>query len=191
MRLLIAALLIGATALPLAACDKDSADKGDQANVAVRAPVETPKRKPGLWKQTMLIEGLDVVQSAKLCLDEATDSKVSWWAQQGVRSGCAKNDVQRQPDGSWKFSSVCQMEGGIRMVTEGSAVGDFDSKYEVKAETTTSGAPMAQMNGTRTVTIDAEWQGPCPADMKPGDMELPDGRRMNMLAMAAPAGAQP
>ena len=192
MRLLIAALVIGASALPLAACNKKPAEQAGQANVAAQpAKVETPKRKPGLWKQTIFVEDINALQTATVCLDADADAKMAWWAQQGVRGGCAKNDMRRQPDGSWKFSSVCEMAGGIKMTTDGTAVGDFQSKYEVKAETTTSGAPMAQMNGTRTVTIDASWQGACPAGMKPGDMELPDGRRVNMLEMAAKAPQAP
>jgi hypothetical protein len=175
--------LAGAAALAVAGCNKHEA----APNPYQPPKVETPKRKPGLWKQTIFVEDLNAMQTASLCLDAGTDAQVSWWAQQGVRGGCAKNDVQRQPDGSWKFSSVCQMAGGIKMTTEGTAVGDFQSKYQVKAETTTSGAPMAQMNGTRSITIDASWQGPCPAGMQPGDMELPDGRRVNMLTMSSAA----
>ena len=190
MRMARIAMLAGAASLALAGCHKKEEQQAT-GNAAAPVKAETPKRKPGLWKQTIMIEELGAVQSASLCLDADTDSKVSWWAQQGVRSGCAKNDIQRQPDGSWKFSSVCQMAGGIKMTTNGSAVGDFDSKYEVKAETTTTGAPMAQMNGTRTVTIDAAWQGPCPAGMQPGDMDLPDGRRVNMQTMASAAGTPP
>lgn len=186
MRLWIAALALSASALTLAACHKT--DEGEQKTAVEAAKptvVETPQRKAGLWKQTMSIEGTAIKQVASLCLDNQSDKKIAWWAQQGVRGGCAKNDVHRQPDGSWKFTSSCQMAGGITMDSEGVATGDFASKYEVKATTTTSGAPMAQMNGTRTIVIDAEWTGPCPSDMKPGDMELPDGRRMNMMAMAA------
>ena len=192
MRPWIAALVIGATALPLAACNRQkSNDQQASAVASAPAPVPTPTRKPGLWKQTMFLEDNNAMQTASLCLDKAADAKMAWWAQQGVRGGCAKNDVQRQPDGSWKFSSVCEMAGGIKMVTEGSAVGDFDSKYQVKAETTTTGAPMPQMNGTHAVTIDATWEGPCPEGMQPGDMQLPDGRRVNMLAMANAAPKAP
>jgi len=187
MRLWIAALALSASALTLAACHKadDQTTQNPTATAAKPANVETPQRKAGLWKQSMSIEGTNIKQVASLCLDNQSDKKIAWWAQQGLRGGCGKNDVQRQPDGSWKFSSSCEMAGGIKMDSEGVATGDFGSKYEVKATTTTTGAPMAQMNGTRTVVIDAEWTGPCPAGMKGGDIELPDGRRVNMMAMAA------
>lgn len=189
MRVWIAAMLLGATSLTLAACEGETPESKTKA--AAPAVVETPKRKPGLWKQTMTIEDIGASQVANICLDPDTDSKLSWWAQQGVRGGCAKNEVAKQPDGSWAFSSACELVGGVNMTTEGNAVGDFQESYTVTARTTTTGAPMAQMNGTRTTIIEASWVGPCPAGMKPGEMELPDGRRVDMLAMAAEGAAQP
>jgi hypothetical protein len=37
------------------------------------------------------------------------------------------------------------------------------------------------MNGTHDMTLEASWQGPCPAGMQPGDMLLPGGMKNNML----------
>ena len=187
MRLWMAAMLMTA-ALPLAACDRQASDE-DDAPGGAPAAVETPKRKAGLWKQTMTIEGLNVIQTASLCLDEETEKKVSWWAQQGARGGCDENEVKRNPDGSWSFSSTCRLEGGMKTVTTGQAVGDFQRAYQVKAETTTENAPIPAMNRTNTVTIDSSWQGECPADMKPGDIMAADGRKLNLLNPSAPATA--
>ena len=195
MRLWMAAMLMGA-ALPLTACDRQAAD--DDGAPRAKAAVETPTRKAGLWKQTMTIEGLNVVQTASLCLDDETEKQVSWWAQQGARGGCDENQVTKNPDGSWSFSSVCRLEGGMKTVTTGQAVGDFQRAYQVKAETTTENAPVPAMNRTHTVTIDSTWQGECPADMQPGEIMAADGRKLNLLnppaqatAPAAPAAEQP
>jgi len=183
MRLWMAAILVAGTALPLAACNRDEIPKEDQAATAApRKIYETPTRKPGLWKQVMSIQGTPISQTAELCLDPDSDKKLAWWAQQGVRSGCAKNEVTRRPDGSWGFSYACDMAGGIHTNTSGKATGDFQSAYTVTAESTTTGAAIPQMNATRTVVIDATWTGECPAGMAPGDMRLPDGRKMNVLA---------
>jgi hypothetical protein len=190
MRLWIAALMIGASALTLSACHKKEAANAPAASApatgaaAKKAPVPTPQRKPGLWKQTMSMEGLPFSQTVTLCLDAQSDKQVAWWAQQGARSGCAKNDVAQQADGSWKFSSVCELAGGVKMQSEGTASGDFSSKYRLTATTTTSGAKNEQFNGSHTVNIDAEWTGPCPAGMKGGDMQLPNGQIVNTLQMA-------
>ena len=45
---------------------------------------------------------------------------------------------------------------------------------------TTTGGPLPQANGVHKIAIEATWQGPCPADMKPGDMEMPGGMKINM-----------
>lgn len=173
--------LVAALALLAAGCSRDGQKAAGGSNAS--AVVEVPKRKPGLWKQTMLVEGIDVIQTVQLCLDPDSDSKLAWWGQQGFKQACSKNEIEKQPDGSWKFSSVCE-GAGVRTTNDGSAVGDFNSRYQLKAESSTSGAPIPEMNGTRTITIDAEWVGECPAGMKPGDMDLPNGQRMNMLEVS-------
>lgn len=176
-----AGLMIGIVVLAAAACSKDK--QNDVAGKPDPASVEVPKRKPGLWKQTLLVEGVDTLQTFKLCLDEASDPKLAWWGQQGFKQACSKNDIIQQPDGSWKFSSVCE-GAGVKTTNDGSAVGDFSSRYQLRAESTTIGAPDARMNGSHTVTIDAEWLGECPAGMNPGDMDLPNGQRANVLEIS-------
>lgn len=173
--------IAGIAVFAATACSKTG--DGDAANKAAPAAVEVPKRKPGLWKQTMLVEGADALQTVKLCLDEASDPKLAWWGQQGFKQACSKNEINRQPDGSWKFSSVCE-GAGVKTTNDGAAVGDFSSRYQLRAESTTTGAPIPQLNGSRTITIDAEWIGECPAGMNPGDLELPNGQRMNMLEVS-------
>lgn len=177
-----ASALAGLAIVAVTACKKTGGET-DGVTAAAPAAVETPKRKPGLWKQTLLVEGVDVIQSVQLCLDAASDAKLAWWGQSGFKQACSKNEIKRQPDGSWRFSSICE-GGGVKTTNDGSAVGDFNSKYQIKAESSTAGAPMAQMNGTRAITIDAQWVGECPAGMRPGDMEMPNGQRVNMLEVS-------
>lgn len=181
MRILIAGILAGAS-MGVAACDRQAPREEPAAEAP--AAVEVPSRKPGLWRQTMMVDGVDVLQSVSLCLDAAADKQVAWWGQQGLREGCEKNEVTRNPDGSWSFAAVCTMQGGVKTTNNGRAVGDFQSRYQVTAETTTTGSPMPALNGTRAITIDATWEGECPADMRPGDMELPSGQRMNVLQLS-------
>ena len=175
------ALSLAAAAVLVAGCNGQKTDGA--ADTGAPAQVEVPKRTPGLWKQTMLVEGVDMLQTVKICLDEASDAKLAWWGQQGFKQSCSKNEIAKQADGSWKFSSVCE-GAGVKTTNDGSAVGDFSSKYQLKAESTTTGAPIPQMNGSRTITIDAEWVSECPTGMKPGDMDLPNGQRVNMLEVS-------
>lgn len=186
MRGWFAITLAAGAVMTLSACDRAEAPKPEEKPV-----VETPTRKPGLWKQTATIEGMPMSTSAELCLDEQADKEMALWSQQGVRSNCSKNDVTANPDGTWTFNSVCDQEGGIRITTTGTAMGDFQSSYTVRAESTTIGAPIEQLNGTRVVTIQSEWLGACPAGMKPGDLRLPNGKTMNMLKLGKDPVSQP
>lgn len=188
------AAVCGAAVLALAACDRrgEEADKAapgaPQAQAPGKAPppIDAPARKPGLWEQSVSLAGVDFVQTTRVCLDKETDLKLSWWGNQAARSTCAKNLVTRQADGAWRFSSVCDMGSGGVTTTSGTATGDFSTRYQVQAESSTEGAAAPQMNGVRIVNIAARHLGACPEGMKPGDMELPGGQRINMLDMQAP-----
>lgn len=177
MRLWMAALLTGAMALPLAACNRADEEP------APRKVYETPDRKAGLWKQTTTAAGMGDVPTVHLCLDAATDKKMAWWGQQGMRANCPQNEVTRNADGSWSFQSVCESPGGTKTTTKGQVSGDFQARYHVEAQNTTVGAPRPEMNGSRAVTMDAEWVGECPANMRPGDLQLPDGSLVNMVEL--------
>jgi hypothetical protein len=39
------------------------------------------------------------------------------------------------------------------------------------------------------MAIEATWKGACPADMKPGDVEMPGGMKINLVDAANGAGA--
>lgn len=172
-------LAASAMALGLSACDKPA----EQAPPAKSfQPAWTPpKRKPGLWEQR--VSNGDFVQVTRICLDAATDAKLSFWGGQATNDACEKNLASARTDGGWQFSSVCDMGPGGKITTAGVATGDFSSHYQVTADSSTVGAATPQMNGAHKMTIDAAWQGPCPAGMKGGDMTLPGGVKINLLDM--------
>lgn len=185
--------VLGVSLLALAACSKKE-DKTPTAEASASAsasganasasagPIAPPKRKPGLWAQTVSTAGM--TQTSKLCLDEATEAKMSVWGQQMGQDMCARN-VITPAAGGWSFDSECTMAGAGTIKTKGTATGDFNSKYVVKATSTTSGSSMAQANGTHEMEVTATYEGPCPAGMKPGDMTLPGGMTVNINQMTA------
>lgn len=185
------ATVIVVAALAVAGCNRKqeeakALDAPAGTETAKPPPIDAPARKPGLWEQRVSMEGVDAVQIIRVCLDKATDQKLSWWGNQAARSTCSKNLVSRQTDGAWRFSSVCDMGSGGVTTTSGTTSGDFEDHYQVTAESSTQGAAAPQMNGARKVTIDAKYQGACPADMKPGEMEMPGVGRINMLEVQVP-----
>lgn len=138
-----------------------------------------PRRKAGLWEQTVSTAGM--AQTSTLCVDAAVEEKLGWWSQQATQTQCSQTSFTPSP-GGWTFSSTCDMGGSGRTVTKGVATGDFGSAYQMDMTSTTTGATTAHMNGEHKMTIKAAWKGPCPADMKPGDMVLtPGGVKINLL----------
>lgn len=119
-----------------------------------------------------------------MCLDEASDAKMKVWGSEmrAGRSDCAEQKVSRRLDGGWDFHAVCNMGESGTITSDGQATGDFGSHYTVTLTSVTSGSAYPQANGERKTTIEAAWKGPCPADMKGGDMELPGGMKINMLS---------
>jgi hypothetical protein len=179
--------------LALAACSKKtetaatgSADTTAASAPTPAAPVGPPTRKAGLWTQTIATG--QVNQTIKMCLDAAADAKMKWWgsSQAGKSSNCTEEKVTPHLGGGWDFHSVCKTGESGTVTSDGSATGDFGSHYKVEVNSVTSGSAMEQANGTRKVSIEATWDGPCPADMKPGDMVLPGGMKLN--AMGAMSG---
>ena len=179
-------LVMGVGLLVLAACQKktDSTAAVGEAPVASASAAMTnpPKRKPGLWNQT--ISTGDMTQTMKLCLDEATEAKMTVWGQQATKNVCAKNIVTPAVGGGWSFVSECDMGEAGKIATTGKATGDFNSKYMIKATSVTTGSSMAHSNGTQEMQMTGTWEGACPASMKPGDMTLPNGMTMNITNLA-------
>lgn len=175
--------------LALAACSKKDettpAATGEAATAAATAPaapIGPPRRKPGLWSHTMAAEGMN--QTMQVCIDEDTDAKMTVWGQAVDKEMCSKNSFAAVP-GGYAFESECDMGEMGRVVSKGSATGDFNSAYKVKTSSTTTGSTMAQSNKTSEMTLTAKWEGACPAGMKGGDVTLPGGMKINMEDMSA------
>jgi hypothetical protein len=181
--------------LALAACGKktETAATGTVAPATASAPAvptEPPSRKAGLWEQT--ISTGQMKQTLKMCLDAAADQKMKWWgsSQAGKSVDCAEQRVTPRLGGGWDFHSVCKMGESGTITSDGQATGDFGSHYKVEVNSVTTGSPMPEANGAHKMAIEATWTGPCPADMKPGDMEMPGGMRINAMGALAAARAE-
>lgn len=169
--------------LCIAACSQEASTTPATDESASDYPV--PVRQPGLWRQVSLVEGLDTPIAMKLCIDKATDAQLSWWSA-AARRNCSADTMTRKADGSWSFDSDCQEANGVRIVRSGVVVGDFDRRYQISVTTTISGAKDPRLLGTRKLSIDAERLGSCPAGMRPGEVELPNGVRIKASDLLGP-----
>jgi hypothetical protein len=186
-------VLVAATALlALAACHRKPAEDHPKAPAApgappashAAAPTAAPERTPGLWEQKVSAAGR--TQVTRICLDRAAERRFTWWGQHAGQSACAHTQLTPRAGGGWDFASTCDMGRGGRISTRGTVTGDFAKRYQVTAKSTVSDAAAPEMNGAHELTVEASWQGPCPAGMRPGDMLLPGGMKINM--MQTPSG---
>ncbi|WP_297697244.1 DUF3617 family protein [Phenylobacterium sp.] len=179
----------GLSALALAGCQKKTTTTaetttaqaigpGAAAPAAPAAPAAAPRRKAGLWQMSMSSEG--VRQASTICVDADTDAKLGLAGQKPGANPCHENKITPRPGGGYDMESVCDLGDAGKMTTHGTLTGDLNGSYKVAMETTTTGSAAPQMNGTRKIEMDAVWKGPCPAGMKPGDMQVA-GMKMNLL----------
>ena len=183
-------LVLAAALLALTACNRKPAGgpkppASPAAPPASRAvtPAAAPERAPGLWEQKVSAAGRS--QVSRICLDKAVERRFTWWGQHAGQGACAQPKVTPRAGGGWDFASSCDMGEGGKTSTQGTVTGDFARRYRLTARSTVSGAVSSEMNGTHELTLEASWQGPCPAGMRPGDMILPGGMKINMLQMPA------
>lgn len=142
-------------------------------------PARLPERTPGLWKQKVSTAGRS--QISRVCLDKAVERQFTWWGEHAGEGACSRTRLSPRAGGGWEFASTCDMGEGGKSAIKGQVTGDFAKAYKVSAESTISGARAPSMNGRHAMTLEASWQGPCPANMQAGDMLLPGGVKINMM----------
>jgi hypothetical protein len=198
MRILFAAGLAGLAVVSLAACNKSgsaansSAAGGGPAAAGPLTIAQIPPRKPGLWKQTMVMDGAPTGGGIiQLCVDAASEAKMNIAAQNMPGAKCAPPQFNRAADGTISFTNACDMGANGKIQTSGTIKGDFNSGYVATIASTTSGAPYAAMNGAHTMVVTATWTGPCAPGQTGGDMIMPNGMKVNGLAAAGAAPSAP
>jgi hypothetical protein len=171
-------------ALALAGCQKteEKAASADGAGTAATAsaPASLGMRKAGLWTQTVSTEGMN--QTMKMCMDAASLAEASVAGQDIGKDRCSKQAVTARP-GGWSFDSVCETGDGGTVTSKGTATGNGEG-YKMDVTMTTTGSPMPQANRTMNMKMEAKWEGPCPAGMAAGDIQV-NGMTINAGAMKA------
>ncbi len=185
------------SAVTLAGCGKGGGAKPAASATPVADAIGGaggPMRKAGLWAISRVRDGKPAEGPAsgmKTCIDAKSDAQMGMMGGTMTRAMCPEQSLNRNIDGSWNFAATCHMGPGGTTKTTGSASGDFASKYVVHSESDTEGSQFTRMNGHHVTDLTATYQGPCPADMAPGDVLLPNGMKINPAKMMAGAGHLP
>jgi hypothetical protein len=178
MTLARAAALTLAAVLAVSAC----APKGEEdAKVKANGAAETPSAAAqpaaaaamapaaGLWKTTVSMNGAQT-NATRMCYDADLAEKIGVTGRTPAQGAAACTEtVNRQPDGSVQFTSTC-----AGRTASGVMRGDLSKAYTVEMDS--SGQKMK---------LEAVREGDCPADFKPGDMEV-QGVRLNILQATRP-----
>ena len=169
------------------AAGKPAASAAATTEAAAPTPTTLPRRKPGLWTQTMNLKEQGFSRSFRFCIDEATDQKIGVNAQ-GADTHCQQKSMTRSLDGGWTIVSSCDLGAAGKSDSTVRVSGDFNTRYVMDITSTTTGAAQPAMNGEHKMSMTAEWSGACPAGWTGGDVEMPGGRRINILTKAVSGG---
>jgi len=166
-------VLLAVAAVTLSACNNGGGIPG------LGGGVSPPTRKPGLWQQT-INNGSGPPRVTSLCVDASTDQRAPVLGRQFRRGTCSKYSITRGADGSYVSDSECQTDdGGVTVTNHTVATGDFQANYSVVSDVTREGCVDPSRDGEYKTTITAVYKGDCPANMKPGQIMLADGRIMD------------
>jgi hypothetical protein len=165
----------------LAACNRTPSSTPAAATISVATG---PQQASGFWAQN--VSDRHGVRTVRYCLDGVAASALAAFDRQ-LSGRCSKHAIARAADGTWRFSTSCDMGAGGKVATEGVMRGDFGSHYFVEAQSQTVGAADAAANGPNRILADLQRLGDCPRDMKPGEVVLPDGKRSRLDELAAHA----
>jgi hypothetical protein len=140
---------------------------------------DLPTRRAGLWEVTMTQEGRNTPpQVMQQCTDASTDKLMNAFG--GDMGGmCSQHEIRRV-GATIVINATCQI-GPMKSVSQSVVSGDFNSNYTVKTTSKVEGMPQGipGMAGGSS-TVQARWVGACKADQQPGDVVMPDGRKMNI-----------
>jgi hypothetical protein len=142
--------------------------------------LDLPARKAGLWDMKTVTEappGLPSL-STQMCIDAATDKEVMNFGLKLSKDSCKRYDIKRAGK-AWVIDADCNF-GPVKSTTKTTVTGDFQSSIELRIEGTSEGIPGTKGPQPTVITQTAKWVSACANGMKPGDMVLPGGLRVNV-----------
>jgi len=168
-------IAVGLIAVSLGGCDK----------LPFLGAAASPHRKAGLWEQTIQTDRSPTPIVTKACFDAASDLRMPVLPRQSRRAGaCAKFAVSRDGD-SYVVDSDCSFgpAGGPRITNHAVISGDYSARYTISSSINVQNASDAARNGQHKSTLTAVYQGACPAEIQPGQVQLPNGDVVDMAQL--------
>jgi uncharacterized protein DUF3617 len=143
---------------------------------SVRADeIQPPFTKEGLWEATTshTMAGKTTQMTMKICQNHATQQKDrDLSAQLRGKDQCVHTTSQSGP-GIYVSDKKCTTGPNAGSSSKSTLTLQGDTAYHLDLHVTSNAGAESAMN------IDAKYLGPCPSDMKPGDVVTADGKKFN------------
>ena len=138
--------------------------------------------KAGLWESTSSSSGPKGAQAqttkSSMCINEAVQKDMMAFSQT-MGAKCSKNTMRR--DGNKYYGEAECAMGNMTVKSQSVTTFTGDAAFRTENRATFS-PPMAGMSES-TSTQESKFTGPCPANMRPGDMNM-GGRITNINDLA-------
>jgi len=143
---------------------------------------DLPKRKPGLWEMsTTSVGNKGAPAMSKVCIDAATDRELLNFGLGMANQLCSKRDIKVSGSVA-TLNMVCTI-GSSQAISRSTITYGGGTAY--RAEVRAHFEPPFLGQTDSTTTQQAKWTGPCPPDMKPGDLVTGNGVKINLKDLAA------
>jgi hypothetical protein len=139
--------------------------------------IDLPQRKPGLWLQTTTIGEMHL--ESKACVDRGTDKAMLLAGMNKMKDMGLKMSVTGGGDTYTIHTTAAIPDHTINstmvlhFINDSAIHGDGKTHIDPPFE-------HGEMPTDSSMQQDSKWIGPCPADMKPGDV-ITNGRKTNLL----------
>ena len=145
--------------------------------------INLPARKPGQWKIEML-RGTAPAMTIQLCLDTASDKAMMESGLSITSDKCSSVSMTQNGD-TITVDAACKF-GPMATKSHTVITGDFQSAYTIKTiSDLTGGGPLMPKHSETTQNV--TWVGECNG-LKPGEMMMPGGMKINTLNAMKPMG---
>lgn len=139
-----------------------------------------PSRKAGTWElKTVMDEGNGPRdQTIKMCIDDAMEKSTVAASIAEHKSSCASYKINAA-GGTTTVDADCQFNKR-RVVSTTMMTGDFKTAFDIKIESSTTDPKEKSQTIVvkRTITQTGKYLGESCGDLKPGEAEGPDGKKV-------------
>jgi hypothetical protein len=143
---------------------------------------DLPKRKPGLWEMSTTSAGNKAAPAmSKVCIDATTDRELMNFGLGVANQLCSKRDIKVSGNVA-TLNMVCTI--GNSQSTSRSTI-TYSGSTAYRAEIRAHFEPPFLGQSDSATTQQAKWTGPCPPDLKPGDLVTGNGVKINLRDLAA------